>query len=278
MLAALNNYADYSQEHGLDFAEFVPDAEKQVKLCGASCDTYPIFQKNMAVFQLSNAQHELRKGNDPRAALSQSRQYLEAFVKLSGTSYSTYTFASFADVFEAEYLLTSGGDPTSVIDGVFRILPAWKALDPQGEDPFVHEARLYQVRAGWAERHGESALSFAELALQAARKAVELGPDKPEAVVELARACVRLAALGAPKSKAELLTQGLTPVDNLLKVNADAGPVWALRAVVLKAQSQLAKDSVSQASLAKDSQVSWERARAINPLLVRTYGEDLKRP
>ena len=278
MVGALAEFADYSLERGLDFYALVEDAEQQAKNCGASCDFYPIFQRNMAAVQLSLANQALRKGDDPRAALRRARGYLATFLKLSKGSYFACLFASLADVFEAEYLLASGNDPTFLVDTALGTIPAWKSLDTQGEDPYVLEARLYQVRIGWAARHGSPVLRFAEAALQAARKAVELSSNSAEAAVERARACVRLAALSNPKVQDELLTEGLAAVDVGLKAKADAGPLLALRAIVLKVQSRLAKAPTAQASLSKESRDSWGRALAVNPLLSREYAAELGSP
>ena len=137
---------------------------------------------------------------------------------------------------------------------------------------------MHQVRATWAQRHGGQPLQFAVLALQTARKAVELGPESTDAAIEEARAYVRLAVLREPEARRELLAEGLAAVDKGLKTRAGSGTLQALRAVVLKEQSRLAPEPAAQASLARESALCWERALAINPLLAREYGPELERP
>ncbi len=276
ILGTFAQFADYSLGRGQDFSALVKDAEQQAKICAASCEIYPTFQRNMTFLQVSFAQYLLLKGEDPRNALSRVRRYTANLIKLAKPSYTTYLISSFADYLEAEYLLEIGLDPTALTDAVIGMLPAWKALDEQGEDPFVLEARINLIRAGWATRQKISGLPAAESARQAARKAVELNPSSHEAAAEHVRACQKLAALSAPQAQDELLAEGLTAADKGLKLKADAGVLWALRAVVLSAQARLARNPAAQANLAKESTVSWTKALEINPLLARTYGKELR--
>ena len=276
MAAMLNDIANYCLERGLDFTALVEVVEQQVKTCGAACAAYASFHRNMASVHLSQVQQLLRRGDDPRVALRRGRGYAATLLKLASKSLSTCLISSYADAFEAEYALASGGDPTALAETGLAELSRCQALDPQAEDPLIVQAWIHQARATWAKRQGGQPMPFAELALQVARKAVELGPESTDAAIEKARACVRLAVLSEPKAQVELLAEGLAAVDKGLKIRASSGALLALRAVVLKEQSRLTANPTAQESLVKESQVSWERALAINPLLAREYGPELQ--
>ena len=274
----LNDFANYCLERGLDFTPLVEEVEQQVRTCGAACAAYVSFHRNMASVHLSQVQQQLRRGDDPRVALRRGRGYAANLLKLASKSLSTCLISSYADAFEAEYALASGADPTALAEAALAGLCRCQALDPQAEDPLIVQVWMHQVRATWAQRHGGQPLQFAALALQTARKAVELGPESTDAAIEEARACVRLAVLREPAARRELLAEGLAAVDKGLKTRASSGALQALRAVVLKEQSRLAADPAAQASLARESALCWERALAINPLLAREYGPELERP
>lgn len=278
LAGTLNEVANYSLEHGLDFSALIEEVEQQVSICGTSCATLPNFQRNMASVYLSQVQHLLQKGEDVRPALQKGRGYTATYLKLAKDSLAACMLASYADALEAQYLLASGSDPTASAEAALAALAGCRALDAQAEDPFIAEAWIYQTRASWAKRHGGPARPFAESALRAARRAVELGPESVDAAIEQARAAVRLAALSAPKAQAELLTESLAAIDKGQKVKATSGSLLALRAVVRKAQSRLASDPAAQASLVQESQALWERSLKTNPLLAREFAPDLQTP
>ncbi|PSM30959.1 hypothetical protein BVG81_007845 [Haliangium sp. UPWRP_2] len=278
LVAAINDVANYCLDRGLDFSALVDDAEGPVKACGSGCAAYKNVQSNMATLLTSLAQQLLRRGDDPRPALRRAQVYVDALRKLVKQSPVECMLGRYADALETEYVLASGGDPTALAETALAALAGCKALDEQSEDPYVVEAWLYQARAAWAKRHGGQPIPFAESALRAARRAVELAPDSVEAATEKARAGARLAELSEPKVQGDLLAESLSTIDKVLKVKANAGALLALRAVVLNAQSRLTGDLAAQAGLARDSQGAWARALAINPLLVREYGPDLKAP
>lgn len=272
----LYDFASYCLERGLDFDALVEDMEQQVKTCGGGCAAYASFQQNMALVQLAQAQLLLRRGLDPRLALQRGRSYTATLLKLTGKSMTACTLKSYADVFEAEYVLASGADPSGLAESALAGLARCQELDPQAEDPVIGQAWMHQARATWAQRHGGQPLPAAELALQAARTAVELAPESTDAALAKARACVHLAALSAPKAQVELLAEGLAAIDKGLKARAGSGALLALRAIVLKEQGRLTADTAAQASLARESQACWKRALAINPLLAREYGPELE--
>lgn len=125
-------------------------------------------------------------------------------------------------------------------------------------------------------KQGRRPIQELDLAIAAARKAVELNGESTDATLEKARACHRKSLLPIEKEQGALLAEGLAATDQGLKVKADSGPLLAMKAVIQKAQSRVQKDSVQRALLEKESQTSWDKALEINPLLAREYGPALR--
>jgi serine/threonine-protein kinase len=276
LAGTLNDFANYSLERGIDFSPLVWKTDQHVKQCGAPCEALPSFHINMASVHISQGQLLLRQGADLRATLSQARNHIKTLLKLTKSSFLPCILSAYTDGLEAEYILASGRDPTAMAETALATASGCQALNPQAEDPWVVQAWVHQVQFTWAKEHGGQSLRFADLALRAARRAVELNPDSSDSTIEEARACIHLAAMSEPKTQSALLLEGLGAVSKLLKVRASSGTLLALRAIILKAQSRLTLDPTAQASLMQESQLSWAQALTINPLLKRQYAAELQ--
>lgn len=276
-IGALVEFSDYLQEHGEGFLSLVSTAEQIFNTCGSSCFKQITAQRNMATAYLTLAQHEVRRGTDPSQSLRKARHHLTEMHSLVGNTYWECLFARYADTFESEYLAITHKDPLSVINKAITELSTCKALDAQAEDPYILEARLLIAQASWISSQGSSAQRELSLALGAARKAVELNTESTEAAHERARACHRLALISKGTEQAALLMEGLQAVEQGLKIKADAGPLLAMKAVLLSQQSRSEPDVAARAAQEQLARQSFEKALSINPLLEREYGPAIPR-
>lgn len=271
-IGILAELADYNQEHGQDFSDTLSKAEEIIASCGISCNRQLTILRNMSILYLTAAQHLLRKSVDPSVQIERSRVYLSKLRSISKNTYWDCLFSLYADTFESEYLVSVQKDPEPILSTALTQLPACKAFDAQAEDPYILEARLLIARASWTASQGKSPQRELSLALAAARKAVELNSESTEAAHERARACHRLALRSNDKEQAALLTEGLQAVEQGLNVKADAGPLLAMKAVLLSVESRSAPDAAARAQKEQLATQSFARALSINPLLAREYG------
>ena len=70
--------------------------------------------------------------------------------------------------------------------------------------------------------------------------------------------------------------EGLATAEQGLKVNATAGPLLAMKAVLLREKAALVKDVSLAEAVRKESQEVWNKALSVNPLLKREYAAYLK--
>ncbi len=86
-----------------------------------------------------------------------------------------------------------------------------------------------------------------------------------------------MALLSKGTEHAALLVEGLQAVEQGLKVKADAGPLLAMKAVLLSQQSRSEPDVAARAAQEQLARQSFEKALSINPLLEREYGPAIPR-
>ena len=275
--AALGELSDYNFEHGQNLDPIISDAIYLATSCGERCKTYLTFQRNMAALYITSGQNEIRHGRDPRKFTNIAREHLGTLSSLINKSYTNCLFSTYAGVFDYEYISTHNVATEESFRHITEEIEACKAFDAQAEDPYILEARLLIARASWISSQGKSAQRELELALGAARKAVELNSESTEAAHERARACHRLALISKGTEHAALLMEGLQAVEQGLKIKADAGPLLAMKAVLLSQQSRSEPDVAARAAQEQLARQSFEKALSINPLLEREYGPAIPR-
>ena len=269
-------YADYSLEHGLDFDDLIAEATQLVERCGPGCANYLIFQRNMAGLWINHALHTLQRGDSPTLAINTARDYLAAQRKLDKSMFSQCLYSRYVDLAEAEWLLLSEQNPSSAVENALLALQACKSFDPLAEAPFMLEARLLLVKARWkAQRHEPNQADILS-ALAAATKAVELNAESTDSLIEKSRALYFSAIMLKGAAREARIVEGLATAEQGLKVNATAGPLLAMKAVLLREKAALVKDVSLAEAVRKESQESWNKALSVNPLLKREYAAYLK--
>lgn len=270
--AAFGELSDYNFEHGQDFSHIITQANHIIKICGERCRNQITVQRNMTAIYITLGQNELRQNLDPRPSTNTARHFLENMKAASKNSYTECLFSLYADLFDFEYTSAHNSSTKESINHINQKIETCKAFDAQAEDPYILEARLLIAQASWTASQGKSPQRELSLALAAARKAVELNSESTEAAHERARACHRLALRSNDKEQAALLTEGLQAVEQGLKVKADAGPLLAMKAVLLSVESRSAPDAAARAQKEQLATQSFAKALSINPLLAREYG------
>jgi serine/threonine-protein kinase len=276
ILLALGQYADYSLEHGQDFDDLIAESTQLGDRCGAGCANYLIFQRNMAGVWLNQALHQLRKQVDPQAAIARARSYLTSVRKLDSNLYTECLFSRYADTAEAEWRLKTKLDPSELVAAALAAVQTCKEFDKKAEDPFMLEARLLLVRAQWLIRQGQPEEGVLTAALSAATQAIELNAEKPESFHEKARAAYLLAKRASGAARETRLSEAMAAVTQGLKASASSGPLWAMLAVLLSEQASSQRDRALADSLQKQSEESWQKALAINPIIKRDYADFLQ--
>ena len=133
------------------------------------------------------------------------------------------------------------------------------------------EARLLLVRSRWKAQQHEPNQADILSALAAATKAVELNAESADSLIEKSRALYFLAIMLKGAAREARIVDGLAAVEQGLKVNATSGPLLAMKAVLLQEKAALVKEMALAEALRKESQESWSKALAVNPLLKREY-------
>ena len=270
ILMAKAQYSDYSLEHGQSFDDLVTEAVRLEGLCGPGCTNYVTFQRNMEVLWINHALHSAQRGTSPLPALTRARSYLSARRELSN-SFSQCYFSRYADWTETEWILLSKQDPTAAVERALSALQSCKSFDALAEAPFMLEARLLLVRSRWKAQQHEPNQADILSALAAATKAVELNAESADSLIEKSRALYFLAIMLKGAAREAWIVDGLAAVAQGLKVNATSGPLLAMKAVLLQEKAALVKEMALAEALRKESQESWSKALAVNPLLKREY-------
>ena len=273
LVGALSQFSDYSLNHGQSFDALMRSAEELTQQCGTGCSSYLTFQRNMAVLWINHGLHLLQRGDDPTVAVSTARGFLARQRQLDKNMYSECLFSRYADFAEAGWALKQDRDPTGLANRALAATELCKRFDDKAQEPFMKSARFHLIKAQWQLKKRQTASEAINQALADASQAVSLDAESVDSWVEKARASYYLATTLQGSAQALRLGEALAAVERGLKVNGSAGPLWALHAVIRRAQARAEKTPDVAMRWRKESDESWNKALAINPLLKNDYGD-----
>ncbi|HEX2570450.1 MAG TPA: protein kinase [Polyangia bacterium] len=272
-----NVIAEYEGALGLDPAQETRAAEATGERCLAIDPNFFSVLNNLALAELLQAQYLLSAGADPMAALGRAFSYLDRSVRINPAHATALLYQALGWHLEARHHLDAGQDPSAAIAEGERALAGAYRLEPQCTDCDIGAARLAQVAAAWARRHGRPGRPRLLQALAAARRAVAASPTYPDAAEALAAVYQALAEELLPRPAPAEVAAGLAQAEHVLARNMRSAHAHALRGRLLLVRAEAASRGEGQRAAAREAQVALGRALELNPLLRREHGEAMKR-
>lgn len=278
LVTTLAQYSDFGLNHGERFDSIMRIADETTQRCGTGCTSYVFFQRNMAVLWLNYSLHLLERGDDPTTAVSTARGYLNRQRHLDKNMYSLCLFSRYADFVESAWLTKQLRDPSKTVDRALADLETCKRFDAKAQEPHMLAARFHLLKASYYAAQKRPFVDLLMAARASATLAVELDDQSTDSWIEKARVEERWAFTQTGAARKVSLEQGLWAVEQGLKADANAGRLWAIRAVLKNEQARDETDPAATAKLRDEARKSWAKALAQNPLLQNEYGDRAQLP
>ncbi|HMU38239.1 MAG TPA: protein kinase [Pseudomonadota bacterium] len=272
VVSTLAQYSDYCLSNGCEIEEMITISKSLAAQCGVGCERYLTFQRNTSVLLLNHSIQLVQRRSDPHVEIQAARLALERQRAVDKNLYSICLFSRYADWIEAAWALQMGKDPTAQFAAALLALEGCKKLGEKAAEPYLLQARLLRLSAEWEQKQGRSSEPLLEQALSAATTATDLDAEVLDHWVEKSRAAYLLGRVKTGRKREASFAESWAAVERGQKVSAQFGALWALRAVVGKAQASLETDPARAAEARTRAQASWEKALRQNRFLENEYG------